>query len=221
MFPSVPPNTLTTPLPTNLQHSLGLCIVRFPNHPLTRSVANRRGIGYTLLMARAIPRNDNHAPTCPRPSSKTMPHNMGTTTRSFPSSSTVDECGLVSAIGIATRTRTATRIAMPSILPSTSAIRIGIGQLSSPSNPPQGISHSDATLEPQRLRRTRGAKRRRRYQGRQTPFVGDNYDVADGMPHLDEHGIRDVESSQRTKKLVTGEALCAFEVSVPKKMTTI
>ena len=24
------------------------------------------------------------------------------------------------------------------------------------------------------------------------------------MPHLDEHGIRDVESSQRTKKLVTG-----------------
>ena len=43
-----------------------------------------------------------------------------------------------------------------------------------------------------------------RYQGRQTPFVGDDYDVADGMLHLDEHGIRDVESSQRTKKLVTG-----------------
>ena len=46
--------------------------------------------------------------------------------------------------------------------------------------------------------------RQRRYQGRRTPFVGDDYDVADGIPQiLDEHGIRDVESSQRTKKLVT------------------
>ena len=27
---------------------------------------------------------------------------------------------------------------------------------------------------------------------------------SDGMPYLDEHGIHDVESSQRTKKLVTG-----------------
>ena len=104
----------------------------------------------------------------------------------------------------ATRTRTAARIAMPSTLPSTSAIRIGVGQLNSPSSLPRGISHSDAPLEPPRLRTTRGAKRRRRHQGRQTPFVGDDYEVADGMPHLDEHGIRDVESSQQTKKLVIG-----------------
>ena len=154
-------------------------------------------------MARAVPRNSNHAPTCPRSSSETVPDNMGTATRSFPSSSTVDECGLVSAIGIATRTRTAAKIAMPSSLPSTSVARIGVGQLSSPSNLPHRISHSDAPLEPQHLRTTRGAKRRRRYQGRQTPFVGDDYDVMDGMPHLDEHRIRDVKSSQRTKKLVT------------------
>ena len=147
-------------------------------------------------MARAVPRNSDYAPTCPRPSSETVPNNMDTATRSFPSSSTIEECGLVSAIGIATRTRTAAMIAMPSTLPSTSAVRIGVGQLNSPSSLPRGISHLDAPLEPQRLRTTRGAKRRRRYQGRQTPFVGDDYDVADGMPHLDEHGIHDVESSQ-------------------------
>ena len=155
-------------------------------------------------MARGVPSNDNHAPTCPLPSSETMPDNMGIATCSFPSSSTVDECGLVSAIGIATQTRIAARIAMPSTPPSTSAIWIGVGQLSSSSNPPRGISHSDALLEPQGLRTIRGAKKLRRYLGQQTAFVGDNYDVTDGMIHLDEYGIRDVESSQRTKKLVTG-----------------
>ena len=31
----------------------------------------------------------------------------------------------------------------------------------------------------------------------------DDHDVTDGMPHLDEHGIHDIESSQRTKNLVT------------------
>ena len=202
--PSVPPTTITALLPSKLQHTPRLCTIPSPNRPLTRSVANRRGIGHTLLMARAVPRNSDHAPTCPRPSSETVPDNMDTATRSFSSSSTIEECGLVSAIGIATRTRTAAKIAMPSTLPSTSAVRIGVGQLNSPSSLPRGISHSHAPLEPQRLRTTRGAKRRRRYQGRQTPFVGDDYDVVDGMPHLDEHGIRDVESSQQTKKLVTG-----------------
>ena len=33
--------------------------------------------------------------------------------------------------------------------------------------------------------------------------MDDDYDVMDGMPHLDEYGIHDVESSQRIKKLVT------------------
>ena len=33
--------------------------------------------------------------------------------------------------------------------------------------------------------------------------MGDDYDITDGMLHLDEHGIRDVESSQQTKKFVT------------------
>ena len=55
-------------------------------------------------MARAVPHNSNHAPTCPRPSSKTMHDNMDTAIRSFPSSSTVDECGLVFAIGIDSKT---------------------------------------------------------------------------------------------------------------------
>ena len=119
---SIPPNTLTAPLSTSLQHSLGLCIVPSPNRPLTRSVANRRDIGHTLLMARVVPRNGNHAPTQVRPSFETMPDNMGTATRSFPSSSTVDECGLVSVISIATQTRTVARIEMPLNLPSTSAI---------------------------------------------------------------------------------------------------
>ena len=93
---------------------------------------------------------------------------------------------------------------MPLTLPLTSAVWIGVGQLNSPFSLSRGISHSDAPLEPQCLRTTRGAKRRKRYQGQQTPFVGDDYNVADCMPHLDEHGIHDVESSQRTKKLFTG-----------------
>ena len=155
-------------------------------------------------MARTVQRNSDHEKKCPQPSSETVPNNMDTATRLFPSSSTIEECGLVSAIGIATRTRTAAKIAMLLTLPSTSAVWIGVGQLNSPSSLPRGISHSHAPLEPQCLRTTRGAKKRRRYQGRQTPFVGDDYDVADGMPHLDEHGIRDVESSQQIKKLVTG-----------------
>ena len=201
--PSVPPTTITALLPSRLQHTPRLCTIPSPNHPLTRSVANQRGIGHTLLMACAIPRNNDVAPMCPRPSSEIVPTNMDSATRSFPSSSTIEEYGLVSAIGIATRTRTTARIAMPSTLPSISAVRIGVGQLNSPSSLPRAISHSDASLEPPRLRTTRGAKNRRRYQGQQTPFVGDDYDVANGMPHLDEYGIRDVESSQRTKKLIT------------------
>ena len=125
--PSVPPNTLMAPLPTSLQHSPRLRTAPSPNCPQTRSIANRRGIGYTLLMACIVPRNGNHASTCPRPSFETMPDNMDTATCSFPFSSTVDECRLVSAIGIATRTRIAAQIAMPSTLLSTSAIRIRVG----------------------------------------------------------------------------------------------
>ena len=168
--PSVPPNTLTAPLLSSLQHIPGLCTIPSPNRSLTRSIANQRGIGHTLLMTRAVPRNNNHAPTCPRPSSEIVPNNMGTATRSFPSSSNIEECGLVSAIGSAIPIRTAARIVMPSTLPSTSAVGIGVGQLSSPSNLPHGISHSDAPLQPQRLRTTRGAKRRKRYQGYKPPL---------------------------------------------------
>ena len=192
---------------SRLQHTLAHSRALYnpiSQSPSKCSVANQRGIGHTLLMACAVPRNSDVTSTCPRSSSETVPNNMDSGTRSFPSSSTIEECGLVSAIGITTRTRTAARIAMPSTLPSTSAVRIGIGQLNSPSSLLRAILHSDALLEPPRLRTTRGAKRRMRYQGRRTPFVGDDYNVVDGMPHLDEHGIRDVESFQRTKKLVTG-----------------
>ena len=38
--PSVPPNTLTAPQPSTLQHIQGLCTIPSPNHPLTRSIAN-------------------------------------------------------------------------------------------------------------------------------------------------------------------------------------
>ena len=62
---SVPPNMLIAPLPSSLQHTLGLCTIPSPNCPLTRSVANRRGIDHTLLMARVVPRKSNHTPTCP------------------------------------------------------------------------------------------------------------------------------------------------------------
>ena len=59
--PSVPPNTLMAPLPSRLQHIPRLCTIPSPNRPLTRNVANQRGIGHTLLMARAVLRNSNHA----------------------------------------------------------------------------------------------------------------------------------------------------------------
>ena len=148
---TVPLTAITALLPSRLQHTPGLCTNPSPNHLLTRSVANRRGIGHTLLMARAVPHNSDVAPTCPRPSFETVPNNMDSGTRSFPSSSTIEECGLVSAIGIATRTRTAARIAMPSTLPLTSAVQIGVGQLNSPSSLPRATLHSDAPLEPPRL----------------------------------------------------------------------
>ena len=100
--PNFRPTTLTASLPSKLQHTPGLCTIPSPNRLLTHSIANRRGIGHTLLMARVVPRNSDHAPTCPRPSSETVPDNMDTATHSFPSSSTIEECGLVSAISIAT-----------------------------------------------------------------------------------------------------------------------
>ena len=125
--PTVPPTAITASLPSRLQHTPRLCTIPSPNRPLTRSVANRRGIGHTLLMARAVPHNSDVAPMCPRLSSETVPNNMDSATGSFPSSSTIEECGLVSPTGIATRTRTVARIAMPSTLPSTSAVWIGVG----------------------------------------------------------------------------------------------
>ena len=201
--PNVLLDMLTAPLSTNLSQSLGLYTLPSPNYPLTRSVANQKGIRATLIMARGISRNANHTPTCPRPSFETMPNNTGTTPRSFPSSSTIDECGLVSTIGISIQTRIGARIGNNSTLLSTNGINIRVGQQRSPSNPPHGISHSNAPLEPQRLRTTRGAKRRR-YQERPTPFVGDDYNVTDGMLYLDEYGICDVKSSQQTRKLVIG-----------------
>ena len=100
--PSIPPTTITASMPSRLQHTPGLCTIPSSNRPLTRNVANRRGIGHTLLMARAVPRNSDVASTCPRPFSETVPNNMDSATRLFPSSSTIEECGLVSAIGIAT-----------------------------------------------------------------------------------------------------------------------
>ena len=48
---SVPPTMITASMPSRLQHTLGLCTIPSPNRPLTPSVANRRGIGHTLLMA--------------------------------------------------------------------------------------------------------------------------------------------------------------------------
>ena len=62
--PNVPLDILTAPLPTNLLQSLGICTLPTPNRPLTRKVANQRGIGATLIMARGVPRNTNHTPTC-------------------------------------------------------------------------------------------------------------------------------------------------------------
>lgn len=53
-----------------------------------------------------------------------------------------------------------------------------------------------------RRRITRGVKRRRRYQGRAFRFAGEDYDPSDGRPNLDNNGIRDVEGSRPTKKLV-------------------
>ena len=62
---SVPPIAITAKMPSRLQHTPGLCTIPSPNRPLTRSVANQRGIGHTLLMARVVPRNSDVASTCP------------------------------------------------------------------------------------------------------------------------------------------------------------
>ena len=51
--------------------------------------------------------------------------------------------------------------------------------------------------------------------------MGDDYNVTDGMSHLDEHGIRDVESSQRTKKLVIGRGSLHLQSVSPEEDTMI
>ena len=53
--PSIPLTAITASLPSRLQHTPGLCTISSPNRPLTHSVANRRGIGHTLLMACCSP----------------------------------------------------------------------------------------------------------------------------------------------------------------------
>ena len=78
-------------------------------------------------MAPDILSNANHTPIRPRPSFETMPNNTSSATRSFPSSSIVDECGLVSTNGISIQIRTGARIANYSTPPSTNGIRIGLG----------------------------------------------------------------------------------------------
>ena len=59
-----------------------------------------------------------------------------------------------------------------------------------------------------RRRTTKGVKRSR-YQGRPTQFVGEDYDPNDGRPNWDESGLRDVEGSRPTMRLVVtqGERL--------------
>ena len=100
--PNVPLDMLTTPLFINLAQSPRLCTLLPAYCPLTHSIANQRGIATTLIMAHGVPCNANHTPICPRSSSETMRDNRGTATQSFPSLSTVDECGFVSIIGIST-----------------------------------------------------------------------------------------------------------------------
>ena len=53
---------------------------------------------------------------------------------------------------------------------------------------------------------TRGMKRRKRHQGMALWFTAEDYDESEDRPHLDENGIRDVEGSRRTKKLVVTRA---------------
>jgi hypothetical protein len=36
------------------------------------------------------------------------------------------------------------------------------------------------------------------------PFIGENYDPSDGRPNLDDDGIRDVDGSRPTRRLVIG-----------------
>ena len=47
--------------------------------------------------------------------------------------------------------------------------------------------------------------------------MGDDYDVTDGMPHLDEHRIRDVESSEQTRKLVSRRSSLRLQSVSPKE----
>ena len=66
--PNVPLDMLTilsAPLSTNLLQSSGHCTLPLPNRPLTRSIANQRGIEVTLIIARGAYRNANHTPTRP------------------------------------------------------------------------------------------------------------------------------------------------------------
>ena len=219
--PNIPLDMLTVPLSTNLSQSQGLCILPPPNFPLTHSVVNQRGIGATLIMASGVHRNTNHTPTRPEPSYKIMSDNTGTTTRLFPSSSTVNECGVVSTIGISTQTRIGARIANDSTPPSINIIRIGVGLQRSPSNPHHGISHSNAPLEPQRLRTIRGAKRRGGTKEDKPPLWMMITTLQMACPIWMNMEYVMLRVLNKPKNLSPKEALCAFEVLAPKKITMI
>ena len=68
-------------------------------------------------------------------------------------------------------------------------------------NIPSAIPSTSVPLL-QSQRTTRGLKHSKRYQGTSLPFSTEGYDKDDSRPCLDENGIRNVEGSRRTKKLV-------------------
>ena len=68
-------------------------------------------------------------------------------------------------------------------------------------NIPSAIPSTSVPLI-QSQRTTRGLKCSKRYRGTSLPFSAEDYDKDEGRPHLDKNGIRDMEGSGRTKKLV-------------------
>jgi hypothetical protein len=98
--------------------------------------------------------------------------------------------------------------AMIPIVPATIRVGCGRGEPTTNTNEVASITKTGNVASSSKAsnmghrRTTRGVKRQCRYQGRAYRFAGDDYDPSDGRPNLDENGVRDIDGSRPTRRLV-------------------
>jgi hypothetical protein len=172
------------PLPPALQNS---------NRPLTRSLASGRGVGATLVALRTIDYTSVIRSSCDTNHQKTTLQGIGNRGRAYARHASIRAQSMDPARVSRTNKHSSTAHA--------SMFEVGEGS-TLPSTQHTTNLNLGVNSRSEGRRTTRGLKRQRRSQSRALPFAGDDYDVTDGRPHMDEHGILDTDNPHRTKKIV-------------------